>query len=70
MKVIWKKIINESMRIAGKKVTTEKVIVEENSSQENILNIEDIFSDPSIPLNEILRNPKLLESDPTNNGYR
>ena len=23
-----------------------------------------------IPLNEILRNPKLLESDPTNNGYR
>jgi hypothetical protein len=23
-----------------------------------------------IPLNEILRNPALLESDPTNNGYR
>lgn len=23
-----------------------------------------------IPLNEILRNPVLLESDPTNNGYR
>ena len=34
-------------------VTIEKVIVEENSSQENILNIEDNFSDPSIPLNEI-----------------
>ena len=34
-------------------VTTEKVIVKENSSQENILNIKDNFSDPSITFNEI-----------------
>ena len=33
--------------------TTEKVLLEENSSQENILDIEDNFSDPSITLNEI-----------------
>ena len=33
--------------------TTEKVLLEENSSQENILDIEDNFSAPSITLNEI-----------------
>ena len=34
-------------------VSTGKVIMEEDSSQAIILDIEDKFSDPSIPLNEV-----------------